>query len=56
LFRGKTKVANAIFPTLGAAASVPMQRASASMATSVPIAGGEDALQARIIVGYELLR
>jgi len=35
---------------------VPLARASASMAASVPIASGEDTLEARIIAAYEVLR
>jgi hypothetical protein len=31
-------------------------RAQATMAAPVPIAGGEDKLQARITVGYDIVR
>jgi uncharacterized protein YggE len=37
-------------------APVPLARASAMAAAPVPIAGGEDTLEARITVGYEVLR
>lgn len=37
-------------------APMPLARAAAPMAASVPIASGEDTLEARIIVGYEVAR